>query len=335
MKPNPSRNKSLRAPRARFHDYRAKGYYLITMTAYEDALPLSVIAPRQAELLRKGEVVLPDLTPLGQRVLEELLALTVRNPALVIGPHVVMPDHIHFILRVTTRLEKAIGSHIASFAHACSKAYTELAGLPKHTTLFQPFDDSIIFDAIQLDRAKRYIEDNPRKYLLRRRYPDLFRRHLHLVIDGHEYAAYGNLFLLKAPRLLPVRVHRRWSQGEFDSYGAKCRAEISMGAIPITPAIHPAERQIVRDAIDGGSSVILLRDLSFGERFKPQGEQFDLCTAGRLLLLSPWPDNLRRRSTAGYAEFHTMNDHAAAIAALPASARLSLRLDSPAEAGAQ
>ena len=76
-------------------------------------------------------------------------------------------------------------------------------------------------------------------------------------------------------------------------------------------------------AIDSGSSVILLRDLSFDKRFKPQGELFDLCAAGRLLMLSPWPDNLSRRSNAGFTEFHQMNDFAAQIASISPSERLA------------
>ncbi|MDE6479056.1 MAG: hypothetical protein K2L45_02210 [Muribaculaceae bacterium] len=133
--------------------------------------------------------------------------------------------------------------------------------------------------------------------------PDLFQRHLNVVIGEHEYAAYGNMFLLKKLYLITVRIHRNWSKEEFDRYAAYCSAEIAKGAIPISPAIHKAEKDIIRKAIDGGSSVILLRDLGFNERFKPSGEYFDLCGAGRLLMLCPWPDNLRRRSDAGSDKF--------------------------------
>ncbi len=252
--------------------------------------------------------------------------MTKRTPQLEIKRYVIMPDHIHFVLKVKSLLEKHIGKYIAPFSAACSRAYTDIAELPSFTTLFKPFDDSIIFDYPQLDRAIKYVQDNPRRYLIRKRYPDLFRRHLHLTIADHEYAAYGNLFLLRGINLLPIRVHRHWSREAFDRYTALCLEEISNGAIPISPAIHKCEKDIVRKAIDGGSSVIILRDLGFDKRFKPQGEYFDLCAAGRLLLLAPWPDNIRRRSTAGYAEFHKMNDLAAAIAALPPTCRLSFNI---------
>lgn len=71
--------------------------------------------------------------------------------------------------------------------------------------------------------------------------------------------------------------------------------------------------------------MILLKDQGFEERFKPKGKDFELCCEGRLLLLAPWPANVGRKSTAGYAEFHQMNDLALSIASLPASERLLLK----------
>ncbi len=323
---NPSRNKKRQAPRADFHDYKAPGYYHITITSYPGPR-LSEIPMPSDDILRRRDMIIPDNTELGECIKNEMLAISKGNPKLQIKRYVIMPDHIHFVLQVTDYLEKPIGSYIAMFTKCSSQSYTRLFNLSKFTTLFRPFDDEIIFNHEQLDRAIKYVEDNPRRYLLRKQYPDLFKRHLHIVIDGHEYAAYGNIFLLKSIYLLPIRVHRYWSQSAFDQYQAKCLEEIASGAIPITPAIHKAEKDIARNAINGGGSVILLRDLAFNERFKPQGELFDLCAAGRLLLLAPWPDDLNRRSTAGSTEFHKMNDYAAAIAALPASARLLLCFD--------
>ena len=71
--------------------------------------------------------------------------------------------------------------------------------------------------------------------------------------------------------------------------------------------------------------MIILKDQGFEERFKPKGADFDLCCDGRLLLLAPWPENTGRKSTAGYAEFHKMNDLALSIASLPHSERLLLK----------
>ncbi|MDE6341537.1 MAG: hypothetical protein K2K93_04405 [Muribaculaceae bacterium] len=324
---NVSKNKRLKAPRACFHDYCSPGYYLITMTTHEGTPPLSVINYPGEQYLHKGYMIIPENSSLGNCVKTELSAISIKKPELRIIRYVIMPDHIHFVLHVASPLDKSIGKYMAPFTSACSRSYSRLFGRSAVSTLFQPFDDQIIFNKEQLDRSIKYVEDNPRRYLLRKRHPDLFQRHLNVVIGGHEYAAFGNMFLLKKPYLLPIRIHRNWSKEEFDRYAAYCSAEIAKGAIPISPAIHKAEKDIIRKAIDGGSSVILLRDLGFNERFKPSGEYFDLCVAGRLLMLCPWPDNLRRRSDAGSDKFHQMNDFAAAIATIPASARLSLRFN--------
>lgn len=275
-------------------------------------------------ILRKKDMIIPDNSELGDCVKTELLRIHEKNPALIIKRYVIMPDHIHFVLEVATLLEKPIGQYIAPFTKACSQAYCQLTHSSEFQTLFKPFDDQIVFNYQQLDRAIKYIEDNPRRYLIRRQYPNLFKRHLHICIDNHEYAAYGNIFLLRNIYLLPIRIHRSWSQKEFEQYRAKCIEEISKGAIPISPAIHKVEKSIIREAIERDSSIILLQDLGFNERFKPQGELFELCAASRLLLLAPWPDNIRRRSSAGYTEFHQMNDLAEAIASLPADCRLTL-----------
>ncbi len=325
---NSRRNRSQKAWRAKFHDYTSAGLYHITITAYPGTPRLSEIHMPPKDYLQKNEMIIPANTELGEYVKEELLAMARKEPRLMIRRYVIMPDHIHFILQVLSKLEKPIGKYIAPFTAACSKTYNSLYNLPSFKTLFQPFDDEIIFTPVQLDRTMKYIQDNPRRHLLRRKHPDLFKRHLDLTLEDHVYSAYGNIFLLRERVLLPVRIHRYWSESEFDQYAAKCHQAIDAGAIPITPAIHKAEKAIVKYAFDTGASVILLRDLGFNERFKPEGEYFDLCAAGRLLLLAPWPENLDRSSGSGYTEFHKMNDLALTIASLPSSARLSIRLSS-------
>lgn len=176
----------------------------------------------------------------------------------------------------------------------------------------------------QLEKAIQYVQDNPRRAIIKRARPDLFKRYLHLEIGNHEYAAFGNIFLLRHFNLLSVRIHRRWSEEEFEQYHKDCMQKIQNGAIPISPFIHDAEKRIMRATLDLGYPLIKLTDCGFEDRFKPQGADFDLCAEGRLLLLAPWPENIGRKSTAGYTEFHQMNDLALIIASLPPGARLSI-----------
>lgn len=311
--------------RAFFHDYCSPGFYLITATTLPGSPRLSEIPEPDANEIRKGEMIIPDNTPLGYKVKEEIRSIPVYHPEMKILRYVIMPDHIHFVLQVTERLKRMLGCELAGFFGACSKASSRSQGLTEVKTRFETFHDRVILSHEQLDRAIRYVEDNPRRYIYRKRNPDLFRRHLHLEIAEHEYAAFGNIFLLKEIHLLPVRIHRHWSETEFRTYSEYCRAEIDKGAVPITPAIHPAERAIVQYARDNGGKVIIMKDQGFEERFKPKGADFDLCCDGRLLLLAPWPEKVGRKSSSGYTEFHHMNDLAVAIARLPAADRMSLK----------
>ncbi len=338
--------KTRTAPRrAIFHDYCASGYYLITATRLspsdrskaevaggreDDAatvhfMPLCSIPMENAsENLRNGSIA-PILSHLGKAIEAEILAIPTFHPEMEILRYVIMPDHIHFVLNVKRRLKRKLGRELAPFFGACSKHFTQLTGTPQLTTFFNPFHDRIIFDQLQLDRSIRYVDDNPRRYLIKKLHPDLFKSYLHIGIGSREYAGYGNIFLLRQPYLLQVRVHRRWSEKEFSDYEEFCIREIDRGAILVSPVIHPAEKKIMRYAIEAGSAVIYLTDQGFEERFKPNGEKFDLCAEGRLLLLAPWPGNIGKKSTAGYVEFHSMNDMAAELAALPADVRLILK----------
>lgn len=323
--PAPATGASKHPKRCFTHDYCAPGYYLITATTMPGSPRLSEIPYACPSELKKGEMIIPVHTPLGKMIMDEIKAIPAHHPEMKILRFVVMPDHIHFVLCVQKRLERMLGSELAGFFGACSKASSKLQGLTEIKTLFSTFHDRIIFNHEQLDRSIKYVEDNPRRYIFKKRYPDLFKRYLHLDIAGHGYAAFGNIFLLKEIYLLPIRIHRRWSEDEFRTYSGHCRQEIDKGAVPVSPAIHPAERSIMDYARENGGSMILLRDQGFEDRFKPKGKDFELCAQGRLLLLAPWPENKGRKSTAGYAEFHKMNDLAATIATVPATERFNLK----------
>ncbi len=73
---NPSRNKSIKAPRADFHNYEAPGYYLITITAYPGTPILSAINMPSEAILRRRDMIIPDNTELGECVKNEMLVLT-------------------------------------------------------------------------------------------------------------------------------------------------------------------------------------------------------------------------------------------------------------------
>lgn len=307
------------------HDYCSRGYYHITATMKANTLHLSSLPNIPLSELKKNNPIYPILSPLGEKIEAELKGISNFHSQLKVLQYVIMPDHIHFVLQVKERLKKKLGYELAGFFGACSRHYTELGAFQNFKTLFERFHDNVIFNYDQLQKAIQYVRDNPRRAIIKRGKPDLFRRFLHLEIGSHEYAAFGNIFLLKHFKLLPVRIHRRWSNAEFELYHKECIQMIKNGAVPISPFIHEAEKKIMRETMQLGLPLIRLTDCGFEDRFKPCGQDFDLCSERRLLLLAPWPDNVGCKSTSGYTEFHQMNDLALAIAGLPSTDRLFLK----------
>lgn len=266
-----------------------------------------------------------EYSDLGCIIRDKIETMPDYTPQLEIVRYVVMPDHLHILIRIKSTLERHLGRVVGGFMGGCTTVARKAGLIAREDSLFtEKFHDRIVCRAGQIARLVNYINDNPRRMLIKRMHPELFRRYLHIRIGEREYAAYGNIFLLKHFDLLPVRIHRRWSPGEFDEYERGCMAQIENGAVPVSPFIHRREKTIRDKTVDCGGSLIIIRDIGFEERFKPQGREFEMCASGRLLLLAPWNDNTGRRSTAGSREFHSMNDMALEISKLPANIRMAI-----------
>lgn len=340
--------------RAKFKDYRSPGFYMITVNAQkktplfcriyasghsgaaneriDSIVPKGVANERIASCVPAGGgagtgALLPviEYSDLGCIIRDKIETMPDYTPQLEIVRYVVMPDHLHILVRIKSTLERHLGRVVGGFMGGCTAMARKAGLIAREDSLFtEKFHDRIVCRAGQIARLVNYINDNPRRLLIKRMHPELFRRYLHVRIGEREYAAYGNIFLLKHFDLLPVRIHRRWSPGEFDEYERGCMSQIENGAVPVSPFIHRREKTIRDKTVDCGGNLIIIRDIGFEERFKPQGREFEMCASGRLLLLAPWPDNTGRRSAAGSREFHSMNDMAFEISKLPADIRMAI-----------
>lgn len=294
--------------RSIYRDYRAPGWYMITITANKDIPHFCKIS---------GAISNPSSedSKLGAIIRNKIITMPDYTPKLEVVTYMIMPDHIHILIHVKKYLDRHLGKIMGGMMGGCTSQARKIGIIGNEDSIFkEKFHDRIISKVGQIDIIKSYIADNPRRLLIKRAYPDLFKRYLHLKIGNWEYAAYGNVFILRKSEILPIRIHRRWTNAEFDEYEERCLKEIEEGAIPISPFIHKREKAIRDETIKMGGSLIILKDIGFEDRFKPRGKEFELCAEGRLLLLAPWQDNTGRKSTAGYTEFHSMNDMAAEIA---------------------
>lgn len=157
------------------------------------------------------------------------------------------------------------------------------------------YNDLILRSYDELGVWKNYLQNNPRRLLLRQARPELLRPRFGLRLGSHVFAAIGNVALLAAPRRVAVRVSRRLAGADLqrvvDGYLAAARD----GAVLVSPSISPGEKQVMRTAFDAHLPTIVIMPNGFTPLTKPHGEQFYACAAGRLLMLAPWEHHNERR----------------------------------------
>lgn len=179
------------------------------------------------------------------------------------------------------------------------------------------YHDRIINKRGMLENIKRYMKENPLRARIREECPHLMERQLHLWIAGREYAAFGNLFLLKYPIKEQVFFHRKDPKTgkptdeteDFRQERARLLRIAEEGTVLVTPGISKSERIIVNDALESHLPLILLQKEPIGEYWKPSLRRFYACTAGHLLILAPWSFD----GESDYSRFHQLNDYAREI----------------------
>ena len=150
------------------------------------------------------------------------------------------------------------------------------------------FNDQILLRDGQLERWINYLKDNPRRLLLKRENPELFRVQRGLTYGGMSFSAIGNRFLLERPVRLQVQCSRRLSEEELKARLSDYLQAARQGAVLVSPAISAGEKAVMRAAFDEGLPLIYLQENGFTELTKPKGRLMDACARGQLLILAPW-----------------------------------------------
>ena len=179
------------------------------------------------------------------------------------------------------------------------------------------YHDRIINKPGMLENIKRYMAENPLRARIREECPRLMERRLHLWIAGREYAAFGNLFLLKYPIKEQVFFHRKDPKTGLPTEQTEAYRQehdrllriAEEGTVLVTPGISKGESIIVNDALDARLPLILLQKEPIGEYWKPPQRRFYACSAGHLLILAPWVFD----GASDYSRFHQLNDYAREI----------------------
>ena len=288
--------------RSPWHDYHRKGTYMLTLVV-EGRVPLLGELKGSAEApLGSADAPHVEYSELGNIILrDEICKINKFYPQVEVWKVCIMPDHIHLIVRVKEDMpdKKHLGKVVAGFKSGCNNAYWKIFGMnePPRQGLFEEgYNDKILMHEGQLDNWKAYLDDNPRRLLIKRQNPGLFTVISGMEVAGRRCQIFGNRFLLDIPDKMAVIVHRRYTDEENARLREEWLACGERGGVLVSAAIAPKEKEVLREAMDRGYRIILLRENGFPKLYKPSGESFNACSEGLLLQVSPWEFHMEKKT---------------------------------------
>ena len=190
---------------------------------------------------------------------------------------------------------------------------------PPRGTLWEPgYNDRLLLYKGQLQRMLAYLDDNPRRLLLKRQHPEYFTQLAPIpVLDNINMPAMGNRHLLERPLKLQVQCSRHLYPWEISQRKQAFLEAGRQGAVIVSPCISPGEQQIATACLEEGIPLIVLLLKGFPPYFKPQPRYLQACAEGRLLMLAPYPFQ-NEKLTDMRARCLTLNNLAARICQDPA-----------------
>ena len=203
---------------------------------------------------------------------------------------------------MTAKREKKMGSLgmvIKGFKMGCNKAYWRIYGMntaPRKGLFELGYNDKVLLHEKQLEGWKKYLDDNPRRLMVKRMNPELFTVMQNKEVAGRRCQMVGNCFLLDIPDKVAVVVHRRYSEEELMHLREEWLACGERGGVLVSAAISAKEKEVLREAMNRGYRIVLLRENGFPRLYKPCGESFDACSEGLLLQISPWDYHMEKKT---------------------------------------
>ena len=186
--------------------------------------------------------------------------------------------------------------------------------VPPRKGLFEDgYNDKILMSGEQLDRWKAYLDDNPRRLFIKRKHPEYFTVLHDMEIAGRVCQIVGNRFLLDIPDKMAVVVHRCYTDEKNVMLRKEWLACGERGGVLVSAAISLKEKEVLREAMNCGYRIILLRENGFPKMYKPSGESFNACSDGLLLQISPYNYHMEKR-TITRAQCLELNELAERIA---------------------
>lgn len=157
-------NKSRKYPRLKAYDYSLPGYYYVTIHNEHHAAPLSRICPGDS-----FEHAAVRLTQAGAVALKQLMSLQDRYKYVRVDKFVIMPTHIHVIVRFLEgeMPRPGLTDVIGAFKSLTTRAINELQKTPGKRQFQRSFYETVIRNEVSYQSCWRYIDANPDRWGIR------------------------------------------------------------------------------------------------------------------------------------------------------------------------
>lgn len=323
--------------------WKGVGIYHVTLTVttHQPMLGTLVIPnnnPMQAWVER---------TDLGEAVVDCLWTVPKHHPEVRIISFDLMPNHLHTIWYVTRPMSVGIKSVVRGFWQAIKRIGREysMSIVPNSTTTTPPSmsivpndirTDSYTPDPIftkmpfirplsrkgQLDAMIHYTWLNPQRLATMHLMPGFFRVQENIEIAGRKYCGVGNVELLQRAQYMPVHVRstmvKEAEQGDntrLRNYMNSCVLAARQGTVMVSPFISKQEKSVMEVLLKEKLPFIYIADNGFRDYYKPPSALFDAVAAKRVLILSPWEYDPKKKHVSR-AECVEMNKMAEEISGL-------------------
>ena len=142
------------------YDYSQAGVYYITICTHERQKILS-------DIVGDG---FPVPKPIGRIAEEWIRQISVHYPEASVDQQVIMPDHIHLLLRIrgTGNPSPTIGSVIGWYKYQVTKQVNLFCNTPGRRLFQRSYFDHVVRDQRDYNEIWEYIENNPRKWVMQK-----------------------------------------------------------------------------------------------------------------------------------------------------------------------
>ena len=146
------------------YDYSQHGAYFVTICTHERRKILS-------DIVGDG---FPVPKPIGIIAEEMIRRISDKYPTVAIDKYMVMPDHIHLLLRIdnvvgTGDPSPTLGNIIGWYKYQVTKQVNVLLGIAGEKVFQRSYYDHVIRNQRDYDEIWQYIENNPKKWLMQNR----------------------------------------------------------------------------------------------------------------------------------------------------------------------